>query len=293
MTDTFPQARHVLILCLMAWLSFFPRPAVGAPTGVTANATAVVHNCDAPSTTVSDHTDFSLPSDARQASAATDCVDSHGTHILERASASASGALSTGFLKAFSMASGGGAGTSAVQLEDSFDIRAQRAGVGALIFVITGHITNGGPLTTAHFTAITGEGGLLFVVRGNASVEGPNSVKLSGNAVLREDFFVPVAGLIRVPFLISLGTAAGLRDGIVDFSGTVEPFLELPEGMTFEGSESGLLFADRTDFIIHPDDTLPDGVVPEPPTLALAASGLIGLAVTLRRRRARTTRPAE
>jgi hypothetical protein len=65
--------------------------------------------------------------------------------------------------------------------------------------------------------------------------------------------------------------------------------------VTFLGSESGLLFADRTDFITRPGQPIPGGdtpatSVPEPSTLFLAGGGLLALAGRVRRS-IRATRP--
>ena len=61
-------------------------------------------------------------------------------------------------------------------------------------------------------------------------------------------------------------------------------YLELPEGVTFVGSDSGLAFADRTDFIIRPGDPIPGTApVPEPSSVVLGGTGLLALGVMLLR----------
>jgi len=119
----------------------------------------------------------------------------------------------------------------------------------------------------------------------------PGDVRLNGNGYVRTHYHIAEAGEISVPILVRMFADSNLG-GRVKFDETATTYLQLPDGVTFLGSDSGLLFADRTDFIIRPGEPLPGDSpadVPEPSTLLLFGAGLLTLALTTVKRSSKGT----
>jgi hypothetical protein len=133
------------------------------------------------------------------------------------------------------------------------------------------------------------------VVSGVARVVLPDTVDVFGPAVLRFRWHV-VEPPGDVPASIAFGMAltAAANTGLADtdteanFANTATLFLELPAGVTYLGSESGLFLTARPDAIIGPGQTEP---VAEPSTLALGGAAFVAFAVKSLRRRTRVMRP--
>ena len=176
------------------------------------------------------------------------------------------------------------AASASAHFQDTLNITSDRGDQNIfVVFVISGSISGDPSQNNAHFSSSPNP----TTVRSGEALEthppAPGQVRLLGNAVVEVGYHIDTAGTTAVPLAVTLN-AFSFVGGRVNFSETAIAYLELPEGVTFVGSDSGLAFADRTDFIIRPGDPIPGTApVPEPSSVVLGGTGLLALAVTLLR----------
>lgn len=98
-----------------------------------------------------------------------------------------------------------------------------------------------------------------------------------GRTVVTMFTFIP--GLVEhFPLdVLMLFTLSASEGGSADFFRTATLYIQLPESVIFEGSESGDFLADRTDAFLRPGELPPDATVPEPSALLLISLGSIGV----------------